>query len=147
MELPIGTILIWDGLTSFPDGWAVLDAGYRGKPIKGYNHTSFSSSTPTAYAGSNHAHTTSASSSSRSVEHTHDDKAMTISTSNSTGTIAAWAYNQEFLKYCANKSHSHGMTMGFPTHTASHSHPITLAVTGANPMPAYKTAILIIKTP
>lgn len=37
------------------------------------------------------------------------------------------------------------MTMGFPTHTASHSHPITLAVAGANPMPAYKTAILIIK--
>ena len=142
MELPIGSILIWDGLTSFPDGWAILDAGYRGKPIKGYNHTSFSSSTPTAYAGSNHTHTSSSTSTSKSVTHTHDNKELTIGASNSVGDVTAYPLNKAF---CANKTHNHSMTMTFPTHTASHSHPITLAVTGANPMPAYKTAILIRK--
>lgn len=144
MDVPSGTIIIWAGAGTIPDGWSQLSSGFNGGLLMAYTDASIVQNSPTLVGGAGHAHSGPSSSSNDNFTHQHTTAVSSVGGSG--GNI----YNGTETGYdIIGANHNHTVTTTFGNDSVAHTHSFTSVAVGTasatDIMPPYRTDILIYK--
>lgn len=143
MEMPKGTVILWDN-SAIPSGWQLLYSPPTPICIRAHNKTE-QVENYTINEGTPHTHTPPTESNSNNFSHTHEVSSPVTLSSN-------WGGNNVSIgnvSSMALSNHSHTLSPTVSTVNAPHAHTINCSISDAPPssvVPMYYTYRLIVKT-